>query len=492
MAAEDPSTEELNNAKDFVDYLNTSQSAFHCVSEVSRRLSAAGFVELDERRSWNESLLPNGKYYVTRNGSSLIAFAVGGAYDSKTSGMMIIGAHTDSPCPKLKPVSNLEKDGHVMLGVVGYGGGIWHSWFDRDLTVAGRALVRNAQGGLESRLVHVPKALCRIPTLAIHLSQGDERTTFKPNLQNHFPPLMATKITDALWREKRGNNESKEDGCMSRHPMLLIDAVAKSLNVNCEDIVDFELQLADTQPSALLGCYDEFISSGRLDNQGSCYMVTRALVDSISNGSLATDSSIRMISMFDHEEVGSLSAQGAQSTFFNDVIARTAAGLKTDPYSLRARSFQISSDMAHAVHPNYSDRHDPNNNVRLGCGLVIKHNANQRYATNSIGASLMRKFSELSNAPIQEFAVKADSACGTTIGPITASGSGIRTVDVGPPQLSMHSCREMMAAKDVTHSINIFVTAYQHFATLSQSIVEGPTTDPFWGKPGNGWGLKTA
>uniref|UniRef100_A0A7S2SV01 aspartyl aminopeptidase n=1 Tax=Rhizochromulina marina TaxID=1034831 RepID=A0A7S2SV01_9STRA len=473
----------------FVAYLNESQSPFHCVDAVKRRLVAAGFTQLDERKPWE--LERGGKYFATRNGSSLIAFAVGGAFDPDSSGFIIIGGHTDSPCPKLKPISKLEKEGAHMLGVVGYGGGLWHTWFDRDLTVVGRALIRTAEDRLEPRMVSVGRALCRIPTLAIHLSVGDERTTFKPNLESHFPPLLATEIKAALWRDtKTMNGAPGEAGASSRHTPLLMSVVAEELGCEVSDIVDFELQLADTQPSAIIGACREFVSSGRLDNQGTCFTGTRGLIDSLDDGSLATDTSVRMLTMFDHEEVGSLSAQGAQSPFFDETLARVSAALGADFFSIKARSFQISSDMAHAVHPNYSERHDGKNRPRLHGGMVIKHNANQRYATNSIGASLIRRFAELAGVPIQEFAVKADSGCGTTIGPITGAGTGIRTVDVGPPQLSMHSCREMMATDDVVHAVQLFVAAYRSYSTLSKTVeVDGP--DPFWAAPGVGWGLKT-
>jgi aspartyl aminopeptidase len=481
--------EEAAYAADFVNYLNAAASTFHCVSEVKRRLSAAGYVELDERRVWNVE--KNGKYFVSRNGSSLIAFAVGGAFDPTTSGFLAIGAHTDSPCPKLKPISSLEKDGHVMLGVVGYGGGIWHSWFDRDLTVVGRALVKDARGVVSPRLVNVQKAIARIPTLAIHLSQDDERTAFKPNLQNHFPPLLATKIKEALWKPApEAGAAAPAAGCAARHTPLLMSIVAKSVGCAPEDIVDFELQLGDTQPSAVMGACDEFVSSGRLDNQGSCYMATAALIE--STPTLPADSAVRMVCMYDHEEVGSLSAQGADSPFFAETMARVASSLGADLPSTKARSFQISSDMAHAVHPNYSDRHDPANKPRLHGGLVLKHNANQRYATNALGASLVRRFAEIAKVSVQEFAVKADSACGTTIGPITAGGTGIRTVDVGPPQLSMHSCRELMATSDVRSSVKLFVAAFDNFAAVSRALDPGDGPDAFWTEPGNGWGNKTA
>lgn len=485
---------DLQYARNFVAYLNESCSAFHCVDAVKRRLLAAGFVELDERKRWTADVIkPEGKYFITRNGSTLLAFAVGGSFDPETSGIIVVGGHTDSPCPKLKPVSTLEREKTVMLGVVGYGGGLWHTWFDRDLTVVGRALVRDGGGRLVHRLVRVPRALCRIPTLAIHLTTDGERGSFSPKLEAHLPPMLATGVKEALWREAANPgaaDPADQLHAAARHSPLLVHVVAAELGCATDDVVDFELQLADTQPSALIGACEEFVSSGRLDNQGTCFMGTAALIESLADGSLAADSSIRMLSMFDHEEVGSASAQGAESPLFEDAMTRIAQALGSDIYALKARSFQISSDMAHAVHPNYSDRHDPKNRPRLHGGLVLKHNANQRYATNAIGASMVRRFAQMANAPVQEFCVKADSRCGSTIGPITAAGTGVRTVDVGAPQLSMHSCRELMASDDVFHAVKIFVQAFRNYGTLSHGVeIDGP--DPFWSDPGAGWGRRT-
>ena len=193
--------------------------------------------------------------------------------------------------------------------------------------------------------------------------------------------------------------------------------------------------------------------------------------------------------MFDHEEVGSLSQQGAQSPFLGDVLRRAYKGLRgADFDAFVARSFQISSDMAHGLHPNYADRHDPKHAVKLQGGLVIKHNANQRYATDAVGCALLRRFAEKAACPLQDFAVKADSGCGTTIGPITAAGLGLKTVDVGPPQLSMHSCREIMGADDVYYAVKTFRAAYETYSDVSKAVdVDG--VDPFWADPGKGWGV---
>jgi len=481
---------------DFISYLNAAKSAFHCVAEVSRRLKEGGFVELDERRPWAGMIKRGGSYFVTRNGSTLLAFAVGGAFDGTTSGAIVVGAHTDSPCPKLKPVSKLEKAGSTMLGVVGYGGGIWHSWFDRDLTLVGRALARRGNR-VSHELVDVGRPVARIPTLAIHLSIGDERSTFKPNLQNHLPPLLASGIRSALSEGTTAEEGAVASGVSARHDSCLVDLVAKALAVPAADVLDVELQLADTQPSRLIGVQDEFVSSGRLDNQASCYCGTTALLE--ASPSLAADASLRMLTMFDHEEVGSLSAQGAQSPAFEDVLRRAydalggvpGHGFTGDFSAFKARSLQISSDMAHGIHPNYAERHDPKHGVKLQGGLVVKHNANQRYATNAVGAALVREFARRADVPVQDFAVKADAACGTTIGPITAAGTGIRTVDVGPPQLSMHSIREMMGADDVFYSVKTFAKAYEAYHDVNKAVdVDGPGV--FWTDPGSGWATFTA
>ena len=489
-----PRTATREYDEDVVEYLNSAVSAFHCVAEVRARLLAGGFVELDERKSWVGSVQAGGSYFITRNGSSLLAFAVGGLFDAETSGAIVVGAHTDSPCPKLKPYSKLEKAGDTMMGVVGYGGGIWHSWFDRDLTLVGRALYAT-EGRVKHALVDLKKPICRIPTLAIHLSVGDERTTFKPNLQGHLPPMLASGIRRALSKgSEDGNGVGREDGggetgALARHDSAIVKLVADHLGCGPEDVLELELQLGDSQPSQLIGLHEEFVSSGRLDNLCSCFCGTTALLE--AQPSLAADASLRMLTMFDHEEVGSLSAQGAQSPAFKDVLERCYAALAAstgggDVKAFFARSLQISSDMAHGVHPNYADRHDPNHGPKLQGGLVIKHNANQRYATNGVGAALIREFAAIADCPTQDFAVKADSGCGTTIGPITAAGTGIRTIDVGPPQLSMHSCREMMGTDDVYYTIKTCIAAYEHYHTVSKAVdVDGP--DAFWTNPGTGW-----
>ena len=455
-------------SSDFVSFMNGACTAFHAVREVCRRLEESGFVMVDEcEAKWE--LKAGGKYFYRRNGSAIVAFAVGGLYDAATSGAILVGAHTDSPCPKLKPRSFLEKGGKAMLGVVGYGGGIWHTWFDRDLTVAGRALVKE-NDRVVPKLVRVEKPVCRVSTLAIHLSVGDERSTFKPNLQNHLPPMLTAGLQNQL---SPPSKKDEKQGLEARHHSVLVNLVSTSLAVKAEDLVDLELQLCDTQPSCIGGALDEFIFSGRLDNLCSCY----ASISALCSADFSNKKCIGIVALFDHEEVGSLSATGAQGPLLKDALLRIPASL--DPTypdvaasAFRARSLLISADMAHAQHPNYPERHDSEHAPQLGKGLVIKHNANQRYATNDAGATFIRSCAKKADLkPCQEFAVKADCACGSTIGPISGANLGIRTVDVGAPQLSMHSIRECMHVDDLDHSISLFKAAFDNFDQLQPDLL---------------------
>lgn len=331
--------------------------------------------------------------------------------------------------------------------------------------MGGRALVRGDDGALESKLVLVGRPICRVPNLAIHLLSPEERQSgFKPNLQSHLPPVLATSLRKQLWEDR------SKSAVSDQHHYAVVSAVAGELGVLPERVVDWELQLCDTQAATRGGLYDEFVFSGRLDNQASCYLGLTALIN--ASYSIAESSAVACLALFDHEEVGSMSATGAQGPLLRDALLRIPSALGSQvpdvgAASFRARSLLVSADMAHAQHPNYANRHDPEHAPQLGKGLVIKHNANQRYATDCVGANFIRACVEKAKvAPCQEFAVKADCGCGTTIGPISASLLGIRTVDVGAPQLSMHSIREQMHVDDLAHSLAILTAAFTYYHEL--------------------------
>eukprot|EP00937_MAST-01D_sp_MAST-1D-sp2_P004848 g4848.t1 len=358
------------------------------------------------------------------------------------NGVTVIGAHTDSPCPKLKPNAHVAKSGFIELGLQPYGGGLWHTWFDRDLGIAGRVIVRRGEGAdarLSHELVKIDRPILRIPTLAIHLESADERKAFKVNKQKHLCAVLATEFKAQLGVEAGAGAGGGDGGggggepAVKRQkpaaepaprPSLLLELLARELGCEPAQIADLELQLCDTQPSCLGGTRNEFVFSGRLDNLCSSFCALQALLETCSPHAgagaptLDAESNVRMLALFDHEEVGSTSAQGAGSTVMAEAIRRVTLALAANAgaageceglveRTLR-RSFLVSADMAHAQHPNYSDKHEPHHAPRLHAGQVIKTNANQRYATDAVSAFIFRTLGERVGVPVQEFVVRSD------------------------------------------------------------------------------------
>lgn len=406
----------------------------------------------------------------------------------------MVGAHTDSPCLRLKPVSKKTAAGFLQVGVETYGGGIWHSWFDRDLSVAGRVLVKDGKGGFEQRLVKVDKPILRIPTLAIHLHRASE---FNPNKETELFPITGlvaaelNKPTDEAKTEEEASGKAEEGdfqplkAVTERHHLPIVELVAAEAGVSAEDIADFELVLYDTHKSCLGGLSDEFIFSPRLDNQEMTFCSVQGLIASVSGpkaSSLASDPSIRLIACFDHEEIGSTSAQGADSNLLPAVLRRLSVlgsdSSSSSPESSAfeqtlSRSFLVSADMAHSVHPNYAGKYESSHQPEMNKGVVIKINANQRYATNSPGIVLVREAARLADPPVplQLFVVRNDSPCGSTIGPMLSAKMGVRTLDLGNPQLSMHSIRETGGSADVEHGIGLFDSFFRNYGVLEGKIL---------------------
>ncbi|CAO3649828.1 unnamed protein product [Cunninghamella echinulata] len=433
-------------ALDLIEYINKSPSPFHATHEASELLKKAGFQEIKERDSWNNGVLkPNGKYYFTR-------------------------AHTDSPCLKLKPVSNKEKSNNIIVGCQTYGGGIWHTWFDRDLSVAGRVLVEQQDGTFKHSLVKVDRPLLRIPTLAIHLDRT-ANDGFKFNKETQLAPILATSVKAALSGiEKQDDVEAEK----SHHP-LLVRILADELNCKPSQIHDFELALYDTQGSAIGGACNEFIFSPRLDNLEMSFVSIQALIEAKG---LEKDKNIRLVALFDNEEVGSLTAHGADSNLLPTTLQRLAntevLGMTASSTAFEeaiTKSILISADMAHAIHPNYSDKHEDNHRPLMHNGTVIKINANQRYATTAVTTLVLKELAKKHTIPIQEFVVRNDSSCGSTIGPMLSAKLGLRTIDIGNPQLSMHSIREQSGVDDVKHSIVLLTAFFEEFADLESKII---------------------
>jgi aspartyl aminopeptidase len=410
-------TTDLAMGDDLRAFVDASPSPSHAVAELARRLTAAGFTELAETDRWEPA--PGAAHFVVRHGS-LVAFRMGAGPLAET-GLRLVGAHTDSPTFKVRPHSEIRQAGYRLVGVEPYGGGLWHTWLDRELTVAGRVALR----GGSTQLVRLPGAPLRLPSLAIHLDRSvREGLTLDP--QRHLVPV---------WDRDLGS----EPG--------LAEAVAATLDLDADDVVGHDLVLADTQPAARAGADGTWVAAPRLDNLACCHAGLLAL--------LAAPATARtqLLVCNDHEEVGSGSMAGARGSFLEDVVQRLATA--TDPddpqavHRALARSVLVSADMAHAVHPTQYDRHEPAHQPQLGGGPVLKVNANQAYATDGTTGGWFAERCAEAGVPLQRFVSRADLPCGSTIGPLTATRLGVATVDVGSPMLAMHSCRELASALDV-------------------------------------------
>lgn len=414
-----------------LEFLNRSPTPWHAVACMTAQLEQAGFRPLDEREEW--SLEPDTGYYVTRNGSSIVAFRTGRG-NAGSSGIRMAGAHTDSPCLKVKPRPVLRRKGYFQLGVEVYGGALLNPWFDRDLSLAGRVTLLDEQGNIRDLLVDFQRPVAFIPSLAIHLDR-EANSKRSVNPQTDLPPV--------LMQAPEGDETRFED--------LLEAQVAAETGVHARRILGYELNFYDTQNAALVGLHEEFIASARLDNLLSCYIGLQALLRT-------SGEQPALLVCNDHEEVGSMSAEGAQGPFLNAVLERW---LGPDRARTLARSMMISADNAHGVHPNFMDRHDENHGPVLNQGPVIKINHNQRYATNSRSAGLYRHLSDRLGLPYQTFVVRSDMACGSTIGPLTAGNLGITTLDIGVPQFGMHSIRELAGAEDAYTLFRVLVEFMQ-------------------------------
>lgn len=404
--------------KDLIEFLDSSPTPWHAVSTMKSRLDAAGFEQLDERDDW--SLDRNRGYYVIRNGSSIVAFRTGNK-DVSTSGIRMVGAHTDSPCLKVKPNPELRRKGYYQLGVEVYGGVLLNPWFDRDLSLAGRVTLLNEAGEVQDVLVDFRKPVAFIPSLAIHLDR-EANSNRSINAQTDLPPVLMQVPED--------DTTSFAD--------LLSQQVAAESGIKARKILGYELSFYDAQHAEFVGLRDEFMASARMDNLLSCYIGLQSLIH--TSGDEAA-----LLVCNDHEEVGSMSAEGAQGPFLTAVLDRWCGAGKARAI---AHSMMISADNAHGVHPNYLDRHDENHGPILNQGPVIKVNHNQRYATNSRSAALYRHISDELGLPHQTFVVRSDMGCGSTIGPLTAGNLGVTTLDIGVPQFGMHSIRELIGAED--------------------------------------------
>jgi len=425
---------------DLLAFIDRSPTPYHAVSETERRLHAAGYQRIEESDVWD--LAPGSKCFVVRGEGSIAAFQVGEATPAK-GGFRIIGAHTDSPNLRLKPISDVAAHGYKQLAVEPYGGVLLHTWLDRDLSLAGRVTIPSSDGA-RVVLLDFERPLLRVPNLAIHLNREIKTEGLKLNSQKHLVPVTGL-----------------EDGPKLRELVSTELRAQEVADVSADAILGMDLMAYDTQPASVSGARGEFIHAARLDNLASCHAAITALVASDdSNPPQFT----RVVVLYDHEEVGSRSATGAAGPFLSDTLDRVSNSVKGgEPQGFQralSNSILISADMAHAVHPNYSERHEAGHRPVIGKGPVIKVNNNQAYASDAVTSGMFVSLCEEKGIDPQYFVTRSDLACGSTIGPITASKLGIRAVDVGNPMLSMHSCREMAGAADVEPMIDVLAAFF--------------------------------
>jgi aspartyl aminopeptidase len=429
------SIEATKQAQDLLDFIDQSPSPWHAVSTVTELLRKNGFRPLLEDQHWDFG--KRGKYYVVRDGASVIAFVIGQKPISET-GFKIVGAHTDSPGLRLKPKAAYTIDGIAQLGVEVYGGPILATFTDRDLSIAGRVIVRNGKT-LASRIVRLNESVVRLPNLAIHMNREVNEKGLLLNKQTGLPLIFGFAADSAAAQSQ------------------LSKAFAKALNINAADIVTWDLNIYDTQKGSLWGAKQEFIANSQLDNLASCHAAINALI------AIDKPNATSICAFFDHEEVGSESATGAGGSFISDTIQRICTFYKIneeDRLRSFANSFFISADMAHAYHPNHPTAYEPEHHAIVNQGPVIKTNANQRYSTNADTAARFIQLCEQAKVPYQQYSHRTDLGCGSTIGPTIAAQLGMATVDVGNPMWAMHSIRESAGVIDHHYMIEVLK---QHF-----------------------------
>ena len=412
----------IETTEKLLDFIEKSPTAFQAVDEMQKRLTENGFEVLSEKEYWK--LVPGGKYLVTRNNSALIAFCIP---EKESRVFHIMASHSDSPSFKIKENPEIKVDNsYVKLNVEKYGGMLMAPWFDRPLSVAGRVIIRR-NDGLEEKLVDIKRDLVMIPNLAIHMNrEANNGVAYNP--QKDLQPLFAAGNTDRT----------------------LLEIIAEQTGVKKEDIISHDLFLYNRMPGTIWGADKEFVSSARLDDLQCAFASMEGLLRAQNYGSIAVHC------VMDNEEVGSGTKQGAASTFLKDTLLRINMGLGRtyEEYLMTlAGSFMVSADNAHALHPNYTDKTDPTNHPVLNKGIVIKFNANQKYCTDAVSAALFKELCTKTGVPYQTFVNRSDIAGGSTLGNISNTQVPMNTVDIGLPQLAMHSPYETAGVKDTEYLV---------------------------------------
>jgi len=466
--------------KPFCDFLTDNPTVFHCVDAVKSQLKEAGWKELSERDAWK--IEPQGKYFVERNGSALMAFSVGGNY-KPGNGAAILAGHVDALTAKLKPVSQVpNKAGYIQLGVAPYAGAPNNTWWDRDLGIGGRVLVKEGSK-IISKLVKLDWPIARIPTLAPHFGAAAQGP-FNPETQ--MVPIIGLEDSEKPEEAAEpfskpsfvGSSEGGASTFASTQPPRLVRAIANELGIKSSEygnIINWELELFDVQPATVGGIDKEFIFAGRVDDKLCSWAAIQALIDAQATDTV--DSSIiKAVGLFDNEEIGSLLRQGARGNFLPSVIERAVTSLNNDISSTSiigqtyANSFLVSSDVIHAVNPNFLNAYLENHSPRLNVGIVVSADSNGHMTTDSVSTAIMQRCADKVGAKLQVFQIRNDSRSGGTVGPMLSSATGIRAIDCGIPQLSMHSVRATTGNLDPGLGVMAFLGFLNGFESVDKEF----------------------
>lgn len=431
-----------------MQFIAASPTPFHATKNLAQFLQLAGFQRLQEDQPWQ--LSPGSRYFVTRNDSSVIAFVYGSG-DLLQSGIRMLGAHTDSPCLRIKPRPELNRRGYYQLGVEVYGGALLAPWYDRDLSIAGRVSCKDANNQVVSLLVDFERPVATVPSLAIHLDR-EANNNRSINAQKDIVPVLLQL-------------EAEDSPAPDFRALLLGEINRSRPGLDVVEVLDYELSLYDMQPPALVGLNQDFIASARLDNLLSCFTGLKAILEADPQVS-------SLLICTDHEEIGSASCCGAKGPMLQQFLERLIPEAEARVRVID-RSLMVSADNAHGVHPNFMDKHDEKHGPILNRGPVIKVNTNQRYATTSETSGIFRLLSEKAGVPLQVFVARTDMGCGSTIGPIVASEVGVKTIDVGAPTFAMHSIRELAGTQDAWHLYRIARELFCYLPAPVARVISG-------------------
>jgi aspartyl aminopeptidase len=442
-----------NEAEELVQFLNSSPTAFHAAAELKKELQQAGFKELDPSEKWD--LKEGEKYFLSRNKSAVVAFITGD--DFLNQGFRIISSHTDSPALKIKPDPIIKEDGYYLLNTEIYGSPILNTWYDKDLSLAGKVVLRDDTSfSLNEKLIDFEENLAVIPNLAIHLKK-DINKKGKIDKKKGLRALISQTLNLETAKDDRKETDDQNSG-EENASLLFKELVAQFTDHKKEDILEAELYLYPTEKAEFTGRKKEFVAAGCQDNLSMVHSTLKAL--------LASEAKpwTQMAVFYDNEEIGSTTPQGADSPFAGNIIKRIIYNLnaqKEDYYSIIEKSFLLSADMAHALHPNFSEEYDQKNRPVLNKGPVIKYNANLKYTTNASTAAVLIDLMERNNISYQYYTNRSDKKGGSTIGPIAATQLGIKSMDLGSPLLAMHSTRELGGSSDHAEMIKVMSLFYQ-------------------------------